>query len=718
MMSFPLLTTKLYTPHAPVALVERPRLFAKLAEGLANAARLLLIAAPAGFGKSTLVATWVRSQAVPVGWLTLDAQDNDPLHFFTYLIAAIQRPLPNFGADLLLQVQGDLLPTHEFILAKLVNALEQIQRPLLITLDDYHLITNPALHESMAFLLEHVPDGITFILATRVMPPLPVARLRARQQLIEIRLQELRFTSDETARLLNDLNALELDAAALATLASRTEGWPAGLQLVVLALQAVTGDRQPFLAQFSGSHEFIADYLLEEVLNRQAPAVADFLLHTAILDRFCAPLCAAVTGVTASEALLQDLFARNVFLIALDAERRWFRYHHLFADLLRARLLQSQHARLPALHRQASSWFATNGLINEAMTHALAADDLATAARLVNDHWSPLLHQGEISTILRWLAALPPEPFESYPGLHNAYAWALFLKGQVMDVEAHLQQTERVLDTLCQAGRLRASDEEYRQAHASTQMLRAFVLYARRELPAAYAQAQIALPSSRLAGPLLEGGLYIITAHICRELGRLDEAVQYYRIGIPLSWQQGNVIAALNAFTALSRLYRQRKQYQQAEQCCQEALQLLGEKKLEQIPAAGLLYLEQAEWLIDCRRPVEAQCVLDKALEVGRSSGLANLLTAGEALHARLASTLAQATTATVPHQAGLLDPLTSRELEVLALLADGCSNQEIAGKLVVALATVKKHTSSILAKLEANSRTQAVARARRLGLV
>lgn len=717
-MTLPLLMTKLYLPQAPGALVDRPRLGAKLDAGLAQGARLILITAPAGFGKSTLAAAWLRAQTIPVAWLALDGQDNEPLAFCTYLLAAIQRTVPGFATELLAQLQGGAPPSPELFCAQLLNALDGFGHPLLIALDDYHLITNPAIHERMAFLLDHLPLGVTLLLATRVVPPLPVARLRVRQQLVEIRFQELRFTTGETHQLLNELHPLALDAAAVATLEARTEGWVAGLQLAILALQSDDGAGAHFLAHFSGSHEFIADYLLEEVLNRQSPAVTDFLLRTAILDRFCAPLCAAVTGAADSDAHLQDLLTRNVFLMPLDAERRWFRYHHLFADLLRARLLQSQRPLVPALHRQASAWFAAQGLINEAMSHAVAANDVTTAATLVNEHWMTLLHRGESSTILRWLAALPPESFDHDPALHNAYAWALFLKGEVAAVEPRLQQAEQVLQRLCQTAQLRITDADYCQASASIQVLRAFVLYARRELPAAYAQAQRALPGSRLAGPLLEGGLHIITAHICRELGQVDEAIAHYQQGIPLSWQHGNVIAALNAYTALSRLYRQRQQYTPAAATCEAALQLLHDRNLAQTPAAGLLYLEQAELLIDRQRAAEARPLIELALAVGRNGGLTNLLTAGEALRARIAAAPPVGATAPLPQPAGLIEPLTSRELEVLRLLAAGDANQEIAAQLVISLPTVKKHTSNILAKLDATSRTQAVAHARQLGII
>lgn len=717
-MTLPLLTTKLYLPQAPGALVERPRLCAKLDAGLAQGARLILITAPAGFGKSTLAAAWLRGQSIPVAWLALDAQDNEPLAFCTYLLAAIQRAVPGCATELMAQLQGGAPPPPDHFCAQLLNALDRLGHPLLIALDDYHLVTNPAVHERLAFLLDHLPAGVTLLLATRVMPPLPVARLRVRQQLVEIRFQELRFTPGETHQLVNDLHTLALDAEAVAALDARTEGWVAGLQLAILALQSDEGAGPRFLAHFSGSHEFIADYLMEEVLSRQSPAMTDFLLCTAILDRFCAPLCAAVTGAADSDALLHTLLSRNLFLLPLDAERHWFRYHQLFADLLRARLFQSQRDRVPALHRQASAWFAANGLISDAMIHALAANDVTTAADLVNANWIPLLHRGESSTILRWLDALPPEPFDRYPALHNAYAWALFLKGEVTVVEPRLQLAEQVLQRLSQTGQLAITAPDYCQASASIQVLRAFVLYARRDLAAAYGQAQRALPSASQAGPLLEGGLHIITAHICRELGQIDEAIGHYQTGIPLSWQHGNVIAALNAYTALSRLYRQRRHYAQAEATCQAALHLLRDRALDQTPAAGLLYLEQAELLIDLQRPAAAQPVIELALTVGRNGGLTQLLTASEALHARLASLPSASPTPSLPAQAGLIEPLTSRELEVLGRLAAGDSNQMIATTLVISLPTVKKHTSNILAKLNATSRTQAVAHARQLGLV
>jgi LuxR family transcriptional regulator, maltose regulon positive regulatory protein len=717
-MSLHLLATKLYIPHSPVPLVDRPRLFARLHAGLAQGARLILVCAPAGFGKSSLASAWSSTLAAPVAWLSLDAQDNDPLRFLTYLTAAIQRALPAFGADLLAQLRSGAAPSPDLAFSLLVNALEQTPSPLPVVLDDYHAISSPAIHAGMAFLLEHAPVGVTFILATRVAPPLPVARLRARRQLVDIRLHDLRFTAEEASDLLNGLNALALADQDIATLEARTEGWAAGLQLAALALQSEGSDRHRLVEQFGGSHEFIADYLVEEVLQRQPSAVTDFLVRTCILDRFCAGLAEAVTATVGGADLLGDLFARNLFLIPLDAERRWFRYHHLFADLLRARLKAAQPELIPELHRRASCWLEAEGLLGEALTHALAAGDTDAAARMVNQHWVAMIHQGQVGPVLRWLAALPAAAFAAYPGLSTAYAWALFLQGQMDEVEPRLAQAERLLAARQQAGDPAEIDLERLNLDAANQVLRVFLLYTRRDLEAAYAQAQLAMPASRLAGDLLEGNLKVITGNICRELGQLDQAVQYYRAGIPLVWQAGNVVGVLNAYASLSQIYRRQHQIQLAEQTCQEAMQLLRAQGLERVPALGLLYLEWATLLLEQQRLDEARALITTALEVVRVGGMSDLLAACEALRARLEAIPPELPPALARPQPDALDALTERELEVLALLADGCSNQEIAERLIVSLSTVKKHTSNILAKLEASSRTQAVAHARRQGLI
>ena len=735
-MTFPLLATKTYLPHTPGPLVERERLFAKIRLGMANSARLILVCAPAGFGKSALLAAWATTQTAPVAWLSLDEQDAIPERFFTYLIAAIQRVHPHFAADLFEQIRTGAADGQETVLPALINALDDITVPLLVTLDDYHAINNPAIHDNLTFLLEHAPPGVTFLIATRVVPPLSLPRLRARRQLVDIRLQDLRFTTAEIVQFFNDLYALGLDLLEIATLEARTEGWAAGLQLAALALPAESAHRQEFIQQFSGSQEYIADYLLEEVLNRQPVALTTFLLRISILDRFCAPLCRALTDEVESETMLQELFARNAFLIPLDSERRWFRYHHLFADLLHARLLRAHAPLLPELHHRACAWFEANNYIQEALNHALAGRDFRTVERLVNENWTAMLHQGHITVTLRWLsalprmatqpnlmpevvqstlewlAALPANTFESYPALQNSYAWALFLNGRLDEVGAHLQRAEQALAHMLAVGRLKETERDYREASAETAALRVFLLHARGELDAALEQAHRARPFVQRASSLLQGNLQVALGHIYKGLNQPEQAVKAYREAIPLVWQSGNTIGALSAYAGLMNLYRSQSNFPMAEQTFQEAWQLMDENQINRIPATGAVYLEQAALLLEQNKRADASSALDLAVEVAQHSGLWNFQQQCDALRARLTAVPAAI------DQSTLIEPLTDRELEVLALLADGCSNQDIAAELVISLSTVKKHTSSVLAKLNAASRTQAVARARELGLV
>jgi LuxR family transcriptional regulator, maltose regulon positive regulatory protein len=735
-MAFPILTTKFYIPHALGPLVTREPLLQKIREGVKNSVRLVFVCAPAGFGKSTLVSAWAEAQTAPVAWLSLDEQDDIPERFLTYLIAAIQRVYPGFAADLFEQVQHNITGEIENSLSALANAFCEIPLPMLITLDDYHVINNPTIHNSLTFLIEHVPKGVTFVLATRVMPPLSLARLRAKRQLLDIRLQDLRFHTSEIVQLFNDLYALGLTDTEISALEARTEGWAAGLQLAVLALQAEGDNNYGFIQRFSGSHEYIADYLVEEVLNHQPAALTSFLLQTSILDRFCAPLCQALTGKAESETILQDLFARNVFLIPLDSERRWFRYHHLFADLLHARLKRSQPTILPELHAKASAWFEVNGHIQEAMNHALAGRDFLTVERIVRENWISMLHQGSVSVTLRWLnalprmasqpnlmpdvvqstldwfATLPQKPFETYPSLNNAYAWTLFLNKQLDEAEVYLQRSEQVIERMLLDGRLQKNDEEIREVNAGAKILRVYLLYARNELDAALQLANKTWPVVQGASNLLKGNLQFILGHVYQGLNQPEHAIKAYRASIPLVWQGSNTIGAVSAYAGLISVYCAQSEFSLAEQTFQEALDLMNDNHIDRIPAAGILYLERAAMLLAQNQPVEALSALDLALEVAPDSGLWEFRKRCDALRDRMIPTPINV------DQSALIEPLTARELEVLKLLSDGCSNQDIADNLVVSLATAKKHTSSILSKLDAVNRTQAIARARQIGLL
>ena len=412
-----LLATKLHMPGPRPGLVPRPRLLARLDEGLGRG--LVLVCGPAGYGKTVLLTDWARRGEVPAAWLSLDAADNDPARFWRHAVAALDRARPGID-DRLGPLLGPPAPSSfQGLVTALINDLAADQA--LLVLDDYHLISARQVHESLAFLVEHRPAGICVVLASRSDPPLPLARLRARGQLTEIRAAELRFTPAEAGELLQHA-ASALPDASVAALAARTEGWAAGLQLAALSLRG-HDDAASFVAAFTGSHRYVLDYLAEEVLERQDEQLRTFLLETSVLDRLSGPLCDAVTGREGSQALLEQTERAGLFLIPLDEVRGWWRYHHLFADLLRARLHQEQPGRLAQLHRNAAAWCQEHGLADDAIGHAAAAGEMLWAARIIEQHFD-LVHriQGEAATIDRWLSVLPADVVRSRPRLLLAQA--------------------------------------------------------------------------------------------------------------------------------------------------------------------------------------------------------------------------------------------------------------------------------------------------------
>jgi LuxR family maltose regulon positive regulatory protein len=433
----PILPTKLYAAPARPDVVARPHLLARLAAGVAGP--LTLICAPAGFGKTTLLAAWRGQTAQPaVAWLSLDAEDSDPFHFLRYLVAALRTTDPRAGATLLPLLQAAPRPPPAALRSMLINDLAALAAPTVLVLDDYHVLQGAAIHELLAFLVDHLPPALHLVLATREDPPLPLARLRARRQLTELRAEDLRFTTDEAAAFLGEVMGLNLPPAAVAALEARTEGWVAGLQLAALSLRDQP-DVSGFITAFTGSHRYILDYLIEEVLNRQPPAVQRFLVCTSILDRLCGPLGDAVCGdlglpgvagtpgAPGSQAILLELERANCFLVPLDAERHWYRYHHLFADLLRAWLAREPAPFRQALHRRASAWYAQEGWTAEAVEHALAGGDFAQATRLIEQNAEALWRHGELATLQHWLAALPPEVVAGRVRLLLTQAWTRFL---------------------------------------------------------------------------------------------------------------------------------------------------------------------------------------------------------------------------------------------------------------------------------------------------
>jgi LuxR family transcriptional regulator, maltose regulon positive regulatory protein len=458
-----LLATKLSVPPARAQWVIRPRLFDRLDVGLRGTRRVTLIAAPAGFGKTTLLSAWRATPAgsgLPLGWVALDSGDNDPLLFWSYCLAALDTAAPGVGASALALLQTSQPPDIKHVLSHMLNAftahsVEQPDRHVALVLEDYHVITAPAIHATLAWLLERLPSTLHLVVLTRADPALPLARLRATGDLTELHADDLRFTPEEVAAFLNQTMGLALTAADLAALEARTEGWIAGLQLAALALQGHP-DRASFIHTFTGTNRYIVDYLAAEVLEHQARHVQTFLLHTAILDRLCGPLCAAVLGPAApaepgmpamreaaSQSQLEALERANLFVVPLDADRQWYRYHHLFADVLRQRLTRTATpAEIAALHERASVWYEANGLVAGAVQHALLLPDGLRAAQLIERHGLKIIVGGQTQTALGWLGRLPETLQRSRPYLGILHALALLFTNDLEGAEARLQDTE------------------------------------------------------------------------------------------------------------------------------------------------------------------------------------------------------------------------------------------------------------------------------------
>jgi LuxR family maltose regulon positive regulatory protein len=438
-----LLETKFYKAPLRPDLVARPHLHTRLSALLQPGCRLALVSAPAGFGKTTLVSSWADVCECHVTWLSLDETDNEPSRFWSYIATAFNVLADGLGDALLTSVRVQQSLHMETLLVDLINRLSNLSVPAVLVLDDYHFISDPGIHEDLLFLIQHLPPSIHLVIVTRSNPPWPLARLRSSGQMIELRTRDLRFTADEVDTFLREVMALPLSPAAVAVLNHRTEGWITSLHLAVLSLRG-SQDTDAFVSSFSSSHRFILDYLIEEVLGRQAPDVVSFLLQTSILDRMSASLCDAVTGRKDALQLLSMLEAENLFVVPLDDHRHWYRYHHLFADLLRTRLQQTRGNEVAELHIRASAWYHRVGLIPEALHHALVGGDVERAAHVVEGNIMALLDHGELKTLAEWLDKLPGDVTLTHPWLCLARAWVLVYTGEYERASTFLACAETI----------------------------------------------------------------------------------------------------------------------------------------------------------------------------------------------------------------------------------------------------------------------------------
>ena len=582
-MLTPLLATKLYIPPARANRVPRSRLIEQL-----NIPRpLTLIAAPAGFGKTTLLSNWLPQSQHCVTWLSLDEDDNDPIRFWGYVVAALQKLRANLGEDALKLLQSPQPPPVTAILSALINDVSSFPDNFSIVLDDYHLIKTQSIHEALTFLLDHQPPQMHVILTTRADPPLPIARLRARDQLTELRADDLRFTRDEAAMFLNEVMGLRLSADNIAMLDSRTEGWIAGLQLAALSMQG-REDVSGFVQAFSGSHRHVLTYLAEEVLEQSPEGTLSFLLQTSILDRLCGPLCDAVLGGNESQALLQKLEQANLFIVPLDDKGKWYRYHHLFAEVLQSRLQQTQPDLISELHCRASHWFEQNGLNAEAIEHALGGKDWIHAMNLIDANLENIQLRGEVATALRWLGALPDEAIHARPIMGLSHAWLLVLGNDLKTVERRLGSVEQALQADQTLGL--ATKTTLLGQVAILRQINALQLDSPGEITIAAGRKLLALlPEDDLA----RRGFVLLFMGCVQYLsfGDMQAAERCFEESIQSSRSAGDAFTEMLARAHLSQMRVISGQLHAAELPCIDLRRLASEPGWEQVHAAGLSHV-------------------------------------------------------------------------------------------------------------------------------
>ena len=579
-----ILRTKLFTPPARPSLVDRPRLLTKLENG--RHGKLSLVSAPAGFGKTTLVTSWIQQHNAV--WLSLDADDNDLARFVTYVVAALQQVDPAFGEQIVTLLQANPQTQPDQISTIFLNDISYLDDSVLLVLDDYHLLENGRIHDMLAFWLEYLPPQLHLVITSRADLPFSISRWRVQRQVTEIRTADLRFTPEETAVFLNDLMGLSLTTEAVAVLEARTEGWIASLQLAALSLsQQAQAAQAQFIQQFSGSNRFVMDYLVDEILSRLDKKERDFLIETSMFDRFCADLCDAVRETADSQQMLERLEQANMFLIPLDRQHEWFRYHHLFADFLQHRLQQLPLAQRQQLQQRAADWFAQQQLLEEAIAHALAAEDIMRAANLVADASTDLLVRGEVGKLLRWINLLPEEMRKEYPKLGVFYAWALIFTGQF----------EAVTELLAELATVEDKPGWPMQAYVT--VLQGFVATRNGRFAEGITMTEEALAQLESLAlqdevhAIMVGATAINLADSYIWHGDFAKAHRQYQTAVTVNRESGNILAGLGAVNTLTELTLAKGELHKAKDILQQGMHMADYWEM-QLPIPGTKLLAAA----------------------------------------------------------------------------------------------------------------------------
>jgi LuxR family maltose regulon positive regulatory protein len=637
--------TKLNRPPVPRELVSRPRLIDRLNRGLED--KLILVCSPAGYGKTMLLSAWAEHCPHPVAWISLDEGDNDPARFLLVLARACEAIIPGISQHFSKALQSPRTPASEELLAGLLNEIAQTRGVFVLVLDDYHLISEPAIHQALIYLLNHLPAQLRLAIATRSDPPLQLARLRGRSELTELRLADLCFSEDEAVQFFDHILRVSLPAEQVALLTRRTEGWIAGLQMAAISLQGAA-DPGAFIQSFSGSNRYILDYLVEEVLGDQPEAVQTFLLKTSVLNRLCGPLCAALTGEVNSQEILEGLERLNLFIIPLDEERTWYRYHQLFLDLLRKRALQRYPGELAEWQREASRWYESQGYLEEAIEFALAGRDFTRAADLVEAAAQPALLRSEMYTFRGWVSRLPEAELEARSDLISYYAWVLVLTDSPAEsVEAWLSKVEsgsesdiakvgviRAYQAFIQGGITQAAillQQSLAGLPADESLFRSVVTWLLSLVhvlsgdfqTGSQALEEVIQSSLQKKQPLIAAGARCALAEIDLRLGRLQAAAENYEEALAIARDaQGRLPVAARALMGLAEVRREWNDLEHASRYAEEGIALAGQLR-ESTALTGYITLARIQ---RARGETSlAQQAMQQAWELARHTETTNL---------------------------------------------------------------------------------------------
>ena len=742
-----LAATKFHIPALRQGHVHRAGLVSTLRT---SATRLTVLAAPAGSGKTSLLSQWHAdpSERRPFAWMSLDAADNDPVRFWDGILSALETVSVGIGASARAALHSPGTTVEDHVLPLLINELAALPAPIALVLDDYHLIENLRIHHAVERLIERLPPSAQIALATRSDPPLPLSRLRARGQLTEIRAADLRFDLTEATAFVTDVVGVRLDDEQIARLHERTEGWAAGLQLAGLSLKG-RRDHHRFVELFAGDDQHIVDYLGFEVLDRQRPHLRDFLLQTSVLDRLSGPLCAAVTGVADAASVLRELERENAFVVALDSKREWYRYHHLFADLLRTELAHSAPARVPELHQRAAAWYRGAGAIHEAIGHATAAGDFAGAIELITRHWYEFLQRGRQATVAAWIDRLPSETVGKDPNRCLTKAWLGVNTGRLDEVDRWIEAASRATTD-------RTDDAALPPLAAGVASLRAIHRYMEGNVGAAAAAGRHALSLERggPASPWRPVGCPVLGLSLHWH-GQPADASRTLSEAVRIARTDGNHLAWMHASGGLAAIEYERGNLASARIRADQAMSLAAEHDLAEHWASSLALAVRGQLLAAAGEAETADDALVRALALARR-GIASIEIAyallalasvrhrlgrpDEARRAyqegreavagcedpgslrervrRIERSHEFISPARSPRTNGSAEALSDAELSVLRLLRSELTQREVASELQLSFNTIKTHTRNIYRKLGATARAQAIARARELGLI